>query len=151
MSAEQRETLSQVFSEVAENLAFMFIEAPEDDMPPEPDGPCVVSEMTFTGPSSGKLALAVPEALCPVIAANVLGIELDDELAMAESHDALNELLNVTCGNLLTALAGDEPVFDLTVPTTRALTPEEWAAMQASPQAITVIIEDNPAVLQLIM
>jgi len=141
--------LARVFSQVAENLAFMFVEPQEDEPLPAPAGPCVAAEMTFTGQFPGTLTLAVPMALCPVIAANVLGVEPDDELAMAQPYDALNELLNVTCGNLLTALAGEEPVFDLTIPAVRELDGKAWNALENDSETVGLVIEEHPVLLKL--
>lgn len=149
MDTGHRAMLARVFSQVAENLAFMFVEPQEDESLLDPAGPCVAAEMTFTGPFSGTLTLAAPLAFCPVVAANVLGVEPDDELATAQPYDALNELLNVTCGNLLTTLAGEEPVFDLTVPAVRDLSFEEWNTLKNSPETVGLVIEEHPILLKL--
>ena len=151
MSEDHEETIMKVFSDVAESLAFMFVEPPDDEPLPEPDSPCVLTKMDFRGPFTGTLALATPESLCPEIAANVLGLDPDDELIAAKPHDALKELLNVTCGNLLTAIAGDEPVFDLTVPEVSALEEDSWNALKESPGAVALILEDRPVLLKLLV
>lgn len=56
--------------------------------------------MSFTGAMQGECLLMVPEALCPEIAANILGLDTDDELAAMRAQDALKELLNVTCARI---------------------------------------------------
>jgi CheY-specific phosphatase CheX len=149
MCEDHTDVLMDVFSEVAENLAFMFVDPPEEDEFPEPTGPCVRAEMGFVGPFTGTVSLAVPESLCPQIAANVLGLDPDDELVTAKPHDALKELLNVTCGNLLTRIAGDEPVFDLTVPEVISLDEESWQAYQENPKTVGLILEDEPIIIGL--
>lgn len=143
-----REILAQVFSGVVENLAFMFAEEIEpDEYLPEPDD-AVMARMGFQGaPCKGALALAVPEEMCPEIAANVLGVDMSDETLPIKPHDALKELLNVVCGQLLVALAGEEPVFDLTVPDVRPVNPGEWEAMRQAGAAFNV--DDHPVILQL--
>lgn len=139
----------QVCFEVFEQLAFMFGEEPEEDEPlPEPTGGCVLTAMGFTGPSKGRLALAVPEDMCPEIAANVLGVDVDDELVAQNAHDALKEMLNVMCGRLLTTLAGEEPVFELTIPEVRVISEQAWQKIQATPGTLGVLVDDLPVLLR---
>jgi CheY-specific phosphatase CheX len=114
--------------------------------------------MGFDGPFKGSLALAVPEPFGGQVAANVLGLDMDDPktengtVCQTETNcavDALKELLNVTCGNLLTAIAGDEPVFDLTVPEVTLLSEDEWRATPGLPDAVGFLVEDWPVFLRL--
>ena len=150
MSNQEQEILLRVFSDVAESLAFMFAETPEEAEE------CVVTDdcfararMEFHGPFSGSLLMAVPESMCPEIAANVLGLEPDDDLVTHQPYDALKELLNVTCGNVLTALAGETPVFDLTVPEVTRLDAPAWEALKGEAGVVCCVVDDNPALLQL--
>ncbi len=141
--------LNQVFSQVAQELAFMFTEPAEDEVLPAVGPSFVLARMTFTGPINGKLAIAVPEDMCPEIAANVLGVDLDDDTMTVEPEDALKELLNVTCGNLLTAMAGEQPIFDLTVPAVQHLDTQAWQAMQNMSDTTLVLVDDSPVLLRL--
>jgi hypothetical protein len=50
-----------------------------------------------------------------LLATNVLGMEAE-ELSPEHARDALKELVNVTCGELLVALSGKKTVFNLSVP-----------------------------------
>ena len=141
--------VKQVCCEVLEQLAFMFGEdAEEDSTLDAPAGGCVLTAMGFSGPAKGRFALAVPEDLCPEIAANVLGVDEDDELVAQNAHDALKELLNVMCGRLLTSLAGDEPVFELTVPEVRAINESTWQNLRDTPGTLALIIDESPILLR---
>ena len=51
-----------------------------------------------------------------LVSANMLGTDEDSDDASEASIDALKEALNIFCGNLLTEMAGEEPVFDLGTP-----------------------------------
>jgi chemotaxis protein CheY-P-specific phosphatase CheC len=95
------------------------------------------------------MLLAVPRPLCGVVAANMLGLEPDDDEAARVQDDAVKELLNVTCGNVLTRLAGPEAVFNLSVPTTRELPVAEWQALLQSIESVGFIVEEQPALLRL--
>jgi len=76
--------------------------------------PDTAVEVDFRGPFSGRLILAVSGGILPGIVANMLG---EDEAASAGSQsDALGELANVICGNVLPLVAGDRLTFDLASP-----------------------------------
>ncbi|MBW2123555.1 MAG: chemotaxis protein CheX, partial [Deltaproteobacteria bacterium] len=112
MINDRKELLATVFCEVLERFSFLFGELISKEEIPETGSRYLQATMAFRGVISGKLVLAVPEAMCPVIAGNVLGMEPVEALKIIQSDDALKELLNITCGQVLTALVGDEPVFD---------------------------------------
>ena len=135
MNEELRETIIDGFTDVIEKMAFMFIEeAEEDEM--DADG-ALVATMSFTGDHSGSLTLALSPATANELASNVIGVD-----------DALRELLNVTCGNLLTGHYGEEPVFDLSVPKVESIDASAWRNLVKAPDAIALLIDDNPAVIQ---
>jgi hypothetical protein len=148
---ERREVLVGVLSDVLEKLAFMFgEETPPEELPPSESG-YMQARMAFSGPIKGRLALAVSDEMCPEIAANILGVEPFDERVMEKAQDALKELLNITCGQTLTALAGDEPVFDLSVPEASPMDAEAWNELIARPGAATMLADEYPVVLHLEM
>ena len=150
-SSEYREQAQEVFCDVLERMAFMFGEPVDADELPQCSGTFYLTKMTFSGAFAGELSLAVPVEMCMEIAANVLGVDLDADFAQQESCDALKEVLNVTCGNLLTAIAGDEPVFDLEPPQVSELDEPGWLSLLAEPNAMAFDVDDNPALLLLKM
>ena len=77
--------------------------------------PDVAARMGFRGPSTGTLTLRVASTLLPMLAENMLG-ESEGDDALEKGQDALRELLNMICGNVLTAWQGEELVFDLSPP-----------------------------------
>lgn len=56
-----------------------------------------------------------------LLAANLLGIDPQDEDAEAKAKDAVKEFMNIICGQLVTAIHGSNEVFDLTIPQIREL------------------------------
>jgi len=108
------ETLRRVGEEVFESLAFV-LPALEDAAPAldPPGGAAVSGRIAFAGPFDGVLVLRVHGALVPEIAANMLGLDFGQIPPVDKQHDAFAELLNVICGNLLPALAGEQAVFDV--------------------------------------
>jgi len=149
MTDGQTTSLGGVFADILARLAFMFGEPAAGDELSPPAGGALCAEMAFRGPRRGTLALAAPPALAGELAANVLGLEPDDVTAAAGAADALQELLNVTCGHVLTALAGDEPVFDLDAPATRPLDAAAWRALHDAPGTAGFVVEGRPVLLRL--
>lgn len=148
MKTLELDTLTEVFCEILEQMAFMFAEPVEaqEDIAPAPRE-SVLAHLSFVGEFSGKLSLAVPVEMCAELAANMLGEEADDPDAIAKGMDALKELLNVLCGNLLTAFAGDEPVFNLDVPEATPLSLEAWEKLRASPITVSYNVDEYPVLL----
>lgn len=68
----------------------------------------------FGGDRAGALGMRVYGPLLPQLAANMLGSGEPPTLAM--QCDALGELANVICGNVLPAVAGSQAVFRLSPP-----------------------------------
>jgi len=149
MDDAKNSTLIAVFTDVLEQLAFMFAEPPENETPHLAAGGIVQATMGFKGPFDGTLDLVVPRAMCEELAANVLGLEPDDEMVTHAPFDALKELLNVTCGNLLTALAGEEPIFDLTIPEVALLGDSAWPALRERPETVYYLVDRYPVLLHL--
>jgi CheY-specific phosphatase CheX len=96
-----------------EELSFML---PCDAVEPKQRAakPSARASISFAGPFTGKLILTVFGDLLPLISANMLG--QDSAPPQSEQLDALRELTNVVCGNLLPGLAGSEAIFDISPP-----------------------------------
>jgi CheY-specific phosphatase CheX len=148
MLTERSTALSDVFSHVLEQAAFMFAESAEKGDLPEAHGPCHEAMMSFYGAMEGDLVLAATENTGRTIAANSMGVDRE-ELPDQAGQDALKELLNVTCGNLLIALAGEEPVFDLLPPVVCSIDADEWAALAANDDTVCFTVEGEPVLMHL--
>jgi hypothetical protein len=68
----------------------------------------------FEGPFSGKLLVKLCGGLLPLIAANMLGEE--DVPSKSLQYDALGEIANVICGNMLPGIAGSKDIFRVRAP-----------------------------------
>ncbi len=155
--ADRRRVIGEVFESVLQNLAFMFVESVEretlQNMEPAPDVPerYVKASMAFSGPNQGRVNLMVPEELAKELAANIIGKELDKNISQRHLQDALKEVLNVTCGNLLSAVVGSKQVFDAASPALSEHDAKAWAAFLAEPASISFMVEDWPAILQFLV
>ena len=116
MSSDHAQILAEVTGRTLEQLAFIFSFADDDESEALEDSAVTGCGVLFKGPVSGQLLITISDAALPELAANMLGMEADDDIALEQQHDALRETLNVICGNLLPQLWGRESVFDIRPP-----------------------------------
>lgn len=141
--------IRNVFYDVIEKSAFMFGEEVEDGEVEINYDRFVKASMKFRGDARGEISIIVPEAMCPEIAANFLGVEPEDERVKEYSEDALKELLNVTCGHVLTSVKGEKAIFDLTVPEIkRGIKLKEWEKMFKSDDSIVCVVDEYPVLIK---
>jgi len=72
------------------------------------------ASVEFNGPFSGKLLVRICGGLLPIIAANMMGEEKVPSKSL--QYDALTEITNVICGNMLPGIAGSIGLFHVSVP-----------------------------------
>lgn len=149
MEQEYREILYNVFCKVMEEFAFMFTEMVEKEDIVTSESDYVQSTMAFKGEVDGVISIAVPESMCSEIAANVVGLSIDDERIVALRKDALNEVLNVLCGNLLTNLVGEKPIFSLSIPEISKITKEGWEVLLNNSNTMSFTVDDYPVLIEL--
>jgi len=107
-------TLREIFSETLANLAFMFT---DDDLPFASSGEAwFETSIRYDGPQSGELRLLCDRAFMKDLAGNLLGTDQDDPDADAKGIDAVKELMNILCGQLVTDFYGSDAVFNLSIP-----------------------------------
>jgi CheY-specific phosphatase CheX len=68
----------------------------------------------FQGPFHGALQVQLYGQVLPIVVANMLGEE--DTPTRSQQLDALGEIANIICGNLLPQIAGAHEVFQLDAP-----------------------------------
>ncbi len=146
MENEKREVFTRVLEEVLEQLAFMFGEAVEKDEMIVDGEKYLHVTMGFKGNKTGDVGIAIPSEMSVSLASNILGIDEGEEIALEKSVDALKELLNIVCGQLLTSAYGDEPVFDLTVPEVEEVGKENWEVFLERPDTVGMMVEDVPLI-----
>jgi CheY-specific phosphatase CheX len=118
MNKQTEAALHRIAAQIFENLGFILssreISQAQKDSPLE-----ATVAVTFRGPFTGRLLIRIYGAVVPALAANMLG---DDSAPSDEMQkDALKEVANVICGNLLPAIAGSTQVFDLDAPVVIAI------------------------------
>ncbi len=113
MSTITDQLLRRATASTFEDLAFLF---PDDELSEaQANAPLDIAvRVEFHGPVRGRLVLRVSSTLMPAIAANMLGEEQAQYTPL--QRDALGEVANVICGNLLPLIAGADAVFRLDAP-----------------------------------
>lgn len=106
-------------------------------------------QVAFSGPCTGTLDVAVSDDVAIALAANMLGfspatVGADQQL----QRDAVGELANVICGNVLPLIAGREAVFHLAAPVP-CVVPRSFPEPSAQRLSATLGIELGRAVLTL--
>ncbi len=115
MEQQIRHILTVVANETLEKLAFIFAFA-DDERVKDGRPPAVTGRVDFNGYFSGALMMRISQGAMGELAANMLGVDDDCEISDAEQQDAFKEMLNVICGNLLPAIAGDQMEFHIGSP-----------------------------------
>ena len=115
--AHADDLLARVAQETFETLAFMYSVHEQD----APTGPPMTAEVHFRGPVHGRLVLTVSDSMLPALGMNMLGCDDEQSTDEAQQRDALKEVLNVICGNLLPLLYNQYDVFDVQAPAVPAM------------------------------
>lgn len=115
MNGEWKAALARAVREVFENLCFMLPTPSNASVPPDVGSSSrVVLAVDFSGAGQGTLHLTLPDSMVSSVASSMLGE--DGPLELSEQYDAVCELANIVCGNVLPLIAGERAVFDLASP-----------------------------------
>jgi chemotaxis protein CheY-P-specific phosphatase CheC len=118
MPAEARTILESAAMDAFEDLGFLLA----DMEPPEDARPLYGMRVAFRGPAVGTVEVWADEVLLEALLENMIG---DDEPAtLPVQLDALGEMANVICGNVLPSLEDPSAVFRLDSPTPTVGPPE---------------------------
>lgn len=147
---DRREELTETFRNVVERFALMIGEPVDDVFGTSDMDKWVQAKLSFRGPLSGTLVIAAPKDLLREIAANVLGTDVNDPETAVFVPEALKELVNLTAGQLLTAVADAMSVHDLSVPMFAQLNKDDWRG-DAGKTFAHFNVEERPVALALDM
>jgi len=151
MVEDPKRVMADTLTSVLEGMAFTFAESPEDEGLTTDETEFIHATIEFRGPASGMLGLAVPSSLCAELTTGVLGEEPGEATSPTNLCDTLGELLNVTCGNFTTALYGDQPVFDQSIPRVAKIDQSAWGILRDHPETVGFLVDGAPLLAQLII
>ncbi len=118
--------LYEVAEEVLGKLAFLFSFPEQEERPAIDPQSAVIAGVSFSGKLNGTMVILIPASVLPEIAGNMLGT--DEKTSAEEQFDAIREMVNVICGNLLPRMVGEEHIFEVSSP--RILETSDLAALQ---------------------
>ncbi|MEN6370449.1 MAG: chemotaxis protein CheX [Armatimonadota bacterium] len=72
------------------------------------------AEVDFSGPFNGRLIISLYGQMMGELAANMMGE--DEPPPVQQQHDALGEIANVICGNVLPKVGGSREIFYIGAP-----------------------------------
>jgi CheY-specific phosphatase CheX len=154
METKTSDLFRNVVEGVLERFAFILAEADSEGAPGaewgKRGGEYLHVSIAFTGLSEGVVNLTAPDGLCRQLAANVLGGE-PDEMTGEQAGDALKELANVICGELIERLFGTDSVFQLTIPNLIRVDEGKWRELMADPAVLRLVVEDSVLVASLML
>ena len=129
--------------------ALCFIWPDEELSPSQHQGltPDATVSVEFRGVFHGRLQLSLYGDLLPLLAANMLG--QDEAPPQPLQVEALGEVANVICGNLLPQLAGPFEVFQVETPQLRVGAETTIDASMAHMAAVQLGLEQGRAELDL--
>ena len=145
MDSETLEKIEEAVCHVIAVFSFMFGErvGPESE-PLECPEDGVHACVTFSGALEGRLHVLTSKALAGAMAMNALGL---DEAGEHESLDALRELTNQLCGEIVLLMAGSEAKVTLGIPDSALLDPADWVACAAAEDSITLRVDEAEPLL----
>lgn len=115
-----------VVRDVLEQFAFMFTEQVEaEDVIAKDNEIFSFAKITYEGPEAGCIRIVAPQSFNQELAANVLGSEMDEVLPKV-ADDALKELANIMCGELLHRIYGDMNLYKLSIPVVSRIDGKKW-------------------------
>jgi CheY-specific phosphatase CheX len=123
--------LAEVTIDTLEKLAFLFA-SPVEAPPAVEERTFSTVRVDFAGAFSGGMEVSLSGPVLAELAANMLGAMEGETLSAGEQQDALKELANVICGNVLPMLVGHEAEFNIQAPYLIPADRQEWKAPEAS-------------------
>ena len=97
--------------EIFETMVFMSID-PCEDPSPHIEGETLLGMITFDGDIEGCFGFCCEKNCAQAIAVDMLGIEPDEDLPVADINDAIGEIVNMLMGSIK---AGDQALSHVKV------------------------------------
>lgn len=135
-------TLRKTFSEILGDMAFIFVADPEEEQAPGEYS--LQARISYTGARAGTVQLRCDVRFASLLAANLLGVDVEDPAAAQGELDSLKELMNVVCGHLVTAKYGTDGLFELSMPEVTPVPPDDQATLPEGAEVYVMLAEEFP-------
>ncbi len=147
MDSKTQEILSSTFAETMEKMAFIFSDPLDKSEVAVEEQKYLSAVISFSGKYRGIIEIAAPQQTCNIIAANMLGLEPEEQESEQKAVDAFKETLNILCGQYLTNAFGRDEVFLLSTPQGEICSFEKVNNMVQSEDVICFSVEEQPFVV----
>jgi chemotaxis protein CheX len=129
--------------EVFETMAFMALEEIVDDTP-EMGNAALLGTITFKGPLEGCLGICCGFECARSIAANMLGLDPDEEISEADVDDAVGEVANMIMGAVKARILDEIGNVEVSIPSVvQGLELRNSLGERASELAVNVNLEEE--------
>ena len=109
-----KKTITELVSNILETMAFVFAESMEEE---ENASSMRHSKISYAGPDeNADLFLSASTGFLSELASSMLGAEPDEIDVEVVGQQALNELANIVCGEVILSLGGENEVFSQGLP-----------------------------------
>lgn len=155
MCSEDKTTiLYNTAARVFESTAFAFVDPPLPETEEALQGDCIAYHIPFEGAFAGAILMKMGAALPDILTSNMLATEPDDAETKDQSMEAMGELLNIICGNVLPLIAGPVEEFILFSP--RAISEKYYQEFldrkrEENPVITNLIVEEVPVQVALVV
>lgn len=146
------EALLDGAKEVFETMIFIDIEK-SDDSNHAIEGDSLLGSITFTGNLEGCLTICCGTDCAKTIAANMLGMEPDEQVSDEDVCDAIGEVTNMVMGSLKSRIQDNIGNIEVSIPTVVCGQEIENSLGEKSTSRIWVNVnvgQDHPALFSLI-
>lgn len=133
--------------EMFERMGFLLGETAGSGVLVVEDQQYIKGVISYSGGSSGELAVFMARRLARMLAANILGFLDPGQAADDDADDAMREFLNVLCGNILTEMHGVKEVFNLGLGAVAKISANEFISAGKIPGCEAAIVENTPVLL----
>ncbi|HPS54900.1 MAG TPA: chemotaxis protein CheX [Sedimentisphaerales bacterium] len=101
--------------EVFETMIFMEMEQTAEEMPND-NSDALLGSITFKGNIEGMLSIYCSADCAKAIAANMLGLDINDSISHEDINDAIGEVSNMVMGSLKSRIQDTIPNIDVSIP-----------------------------------
>ncbi|MBN2799455.1 MAG: chemotaxis protein CheX [Deltaproteobacteria bacterium] len=143
--------LQRITTQTLEEVAFVFA-FPSSDLPCWREALITASlDYAVDGGPTGTLRLACPPSLGALVAANLLGLDEDEEAALAAAPDAVGELLNILMGVYAEERFGSAVACSFTPPTVTTTCARDCELLRASAVDHAVLVTEEGDDIELLV
>lgn len=138
MKTKIERVLEEATIKTFEDICFMYLEPELQDKQKDLE-PDAVAEVGFHGGCTGKLVIESRGGLYSALAVNILS---DDRPSLQQKKDALGEIANIICGNIVPSLGRRNP-GGYKIESPRHLSRDELLQEKKKKPLATVILNFN--------